>query len=376
MDQPRVTNTLRMNDRELRRILSLINSHDKGETASSKRRTRRWDASYQKVVVSTMDEHARMTHTLAILRNISETGLSYVHGQFMHINRECTIAIRDNQGQPRAVAGKIVRCSHVDGRFHEIGVRFDSPIDPHSFFITNSDDYAFHSEGFELSELKGEVLIVSPIEDEVQYLQSMFLGSFLTFDEADSIESFDKLDAVEYSYVIANWDLPDGTGIELLNAILAKEMIVPTIFLSALLDERRRVEGVSAGAVDVLFMPFEPSLLHRALADELLDDRKERINIQLSGDQLEASRWHIERAMEFSREAVKRLAAQDAAGLSNVLRDLSGISHRLELPTLQMSIERALSCATRGDLGTISSEIRNIVRICRAATSGLDKDAA
>ena len=43
------------------------------------------------------------------------------------------VCLKKTTGQIVAIDGKIVHCRHVQGTTHEIGVQFDSSIDPREF---------------------------------------------------------------------------------------------------------------------------------------------------------------------------------------------------------------------------------------------------
>ena len=45
------------------------------------------------------------------------------HGQFVHAQTDCTIHLKTLDGKLVGARGRVVRCRHVVGRVHEIGVR-------------------------------------------------------------------------------------------------------------------------------------------------------------------------------------------------------------------------------------------------------------
>lgn len=57
-------------------------------------------------------------------RNISLGGLSFLHGQRMQAGQVCTISLVTNKGDWMTIEGIVVRCRHVWGVIHEIGVEF------------------------------------------------------------------------------------------------------------------------------------------------------------------------------------------------------------------------------------------------------------
>ena len=61
-------------------------------------------------------------------RNLSQSGTGFLHGNFLHIGTRCTITLPHLDGQIATMGGKVVRCRHIQGKVHEIGVKFDKAI--------------------------------------------------------------------------------------------------------------------------------------------------------------------------------------------------------------------------------------------------------
>lgn len=62
-------------------------------------------------------------------KNISQGGLAVFHGQVLYPNTRCKLTLRTTAGEAVPVAGVVVYCKHFRARIHEIGLRFDSPVD-------------------------------------------------------------------------------------------------------------------------------------------------------------------------------------------------------------------------------------------------------
>ena len=112
--------------------------------------------------------------------------------------------------------------------------------------------------------------------------------------EAASIkEAWEKL--VEIDLLLLDWMLPDQSGIQFLEALRQHSPYqdLPVLMLTARVNERDRVEGLTKGADDYLTKPFSSAeLLARILA--LLRrsgkaGRIERKNLVLDLDQHQAS---------------------------------------------------------------------------------------
>ena len=74
----------------------------------------------------------RRTYSLAP-RNISCNGMSLLHGKFVYGGTNCVIGLQALDGQVVPTRGKVIWCRLISGRVHELGVRFDEPVDVGEF---------------------------------------------------------------------------------------------------------------------------------------------------------------------------------------------------------------------------------------------------
>lgn len=62
-------------------------------------------------------------------RNISSGGMAFLHGGFLHSGTRMQVCLVRLDGKVSKVSGRVVRCRHVAGRIHEVGMIFDSKIE-------------------------------------------------------------------------------------------------------------------------------------------------------------------------------------------------------------------------------------------------------
>ena len=63
-------------------------------------------------------------------RNIGELGIAFLHEAYVPDGARCLLTLPTTAGDYLQIEGDVVRCRHVRGRLHEVGVTFDQPIDP------------------------------------------------------------------------------------------------------------------------------------------------------------------------------------------------------------------------------------------------------
>jgi hypothetical protein len=110
-------------------IQHLLDTLDQREAAPAKdhegRRARRTRYRSIHVIVHVLSEYGDTRSRLQVAtRNISRSGLSFLHRRVMHVGQDLDIWIPLPQGRTLRVLARVVRCRHVQGMVHEIGVRF------------------------------------------------------------------------------------------------------------------------------------------------------------------------------------------------------------------------------------------------------------
>lgn len=66
-------------------------------------------------------------------RNLSKTGVAFLHGGFIHSGTECVMHLITRDGAWQSVPGQVVRCRFVESNIHEVGVQFTDPIELSKF---------------------------------------------------------------------------------------------------------------------------------------------------------------------------------------------------------------------------------------------------
>lgn len=62
------------------------------------------------------------------VRNVSVTGSSVLHAVFLPTHAPCTLVLITDQREPIAADATVVRCHHVEGAIHELGLLFVEPL--------------------------------------------------------------------------------------------------------------------------------------------------------------------------------------------------------------------------------------------------------
>ena len=92
--------------------------------------------------------------------------------------------------------------------------------------------------------------------------------SFVNVQEAeDGVEALKKLQAEEFDFVVSDWNMPNMTGIELLQAIRADAKLkhLPVLMVTAEAKKENIIAAAQAGASGYVVKPFTAATLDEKL---------------------------------------------------------------------------------------------------------------
>ncbi len=125
--------TIRLSEADINAVFDRLDATETSG-ARDRRATPRYAYRAQMIIVELKQPGAKVASPFVCpTRNLSRGGLACLHGGFVHSNTRCLIHLQTLQGGLHAVAGSVVRCRHIQGNVHEVGVRFDEPLDPAPF---------------------------------------------------------------------------------------------------------------------------------------------------------------------------------------------------------------------------------------------------
>jgi hypothetical protein len=120
--------SLTLNEAQWGQLLDRIES-GKGPTVPATRDRRDLDATRYPLVrpaaMRVVHPGGNVTSHLVRTRNLSAGGVGILHSSFLHPGTACHFAIKTIHGENVAVPARILWCRHVEGRCHELGLRFD-----------------------------------------------------------------------------------------------------------------------------------------------------------------------------------------------------------------------------------------------------------
>jgi len=125
----RCIDTLRLSDRDRALLLAHMERQLVRQGAADQRDHRRYRYQVSNGLGVEVRQNGSSPVAFAVWpRNLSASGVCFLHGGFLYDNTPVTIALTTMDGKPRTIDGRVARCRHVSGKVHEIGVLFDEAI--------------------------------------------------------------------------------------------------------------------------------------------------------------------------------------------------------------------------------------------------------
>jgi hypothetical protein len=130
MDQSTNISGIRLTDRERASLAKAMGIH----TGQERRRHRRFMLPKEFALVVRCAQPGGGGGTFSVTpRDISLSGIGFFHAAYIHPGTACTLIMRTLKGDAVSLAGTVMRCRHVSGRIHEVGVVFEHEVDVESF---------------------------------------------------------------------------------------------------------------------------------------------------------------------------------------------------------------------------------------------------
>jgi CheY-like chemotaxis protein len=255
-------------------------------------------------------------------RNLSRRGVGFLHGNFIHVGSRCQVYLLRLDGRRESISGVVVRCSHVQGLVHEVGVRFDNTIDLGEFLADYSHPAEEPQQSVELPRLSGKTLYVEDSANDQELLRFHLDNLGVEMVSITSpLEALQVVEREQFDLVAVGIRLPGMTGPEFAAALRADGYEGPIIALTAEDSAEIRSEAMASGCNAVYVKPFTLEHVVQWFAEHL-----PRAGTKTGDDQcLISTEWGNERMRPLILGFVERMQGQvdELARLLQVGKDHS-----------------------------------------------------
>ncbi len=360
-------NSLRLGQRDLNKLLEKYDQ-DQVSVTHPNREFVRWSFRVGAVNFSIEQNSGGKVVIPVATRNISRGGMCILHSSFVHLGSICEISLNVTGGKTEVIPGKVVRCSHLQGRIHEVGIAFDEQISTKDLLGLDPLNEAYSLESVEPDRLHGSALIVTPNDLDRDLILVFLEDTNLILNIANSIESAVTKVEKGCDIIIADFFLNDGTGPELVHAIQAAGCDTPVIVMTSDKTEQTLDLIRDAEAAGILSKPLTKHRVLQALAEFLHADGDggplySELNDEDPAFPLVGK--FLANVPRMALDLEQALRDNDVDECRKVCRALSGTAAPLGFPTISSLALIAEQKITNKDVKSAASDIRGTIVACR-----------
>jgi len=367
---------LRMNERDRETLTRELNSGRREVKGSDLRENQRVAYELAHGVVMELQQPGGNTSRYMVQpRDISCTGLGFLHGSFVYTDSVCTCELVTIDGSQMPIRGKIVRCRHVKGRVHEVGVHFDDPLAPTVFakcFIPSVPG----EPGAAAMTLEGDVVCIEPSTADRELLRFRMSDVGVTIHGVQfGVEGLKLLETLPKVHaVITELDLPGMSGLDVVAKFRKEGFFGPIFGVTSNDDPAAAAEARRCGCTEVFVKPYDFDELVVELAEHLPKDRSME-----SSSPLESELWANERMrplitsfiaemakqIELLREAVVQSDQKQALQIAKSLKGTSGNFGYPDIVKIAKSFSEMVEAGGFGD--AVNAKLDVMQLLCERA---------
>lgn len=263
-------NTIGLNAPALSRLLDTLDETE-SEAAGKRRDFVRWPFRMPGVHTTLRQPAGTVSSMVLACRNLSRSGISLLHRSYVHPGTECTLKIMRRDNVAEAVEGKVMRCKHISGVVHEIGIKFRTPIEIRKFLDLETKGNSISREHVNAENVQGIVLFVEDSSLDQMLFKRFLMETSVVLKCASSIAEAMQVVRSGADLIVSDFHLGDGTMVDLSRQLRADEINKPIIAVTADASIETRRAALAADAMTMLSKPMTKDLIVRAVAEGMLD---------------------------------------------------------------------------------------------------------
>ena len=307
--------------------------------------------------------------------NLSASGIGFLHGAFVFPGSNCQVNIKMPSGQHQRVAGVVKRCTHVNGKIHDVGVQFDQLVE-HGWYSSDDDAETTDEKPSELPSYAGSVMVFTPSKAERDLLHFMLTKLGLDVAAATKIpHAMRYVEGKTFQLILAAaWDGDDGQGLEFVRSL--KEANCRSPIVGIVDGDEDREAAIAAGCLAVSGSIQDTETLIQ-LIDKYVVSRGAGANEQ---DILKSTRWDdvsfrplILDFLDYLDQQLKilqqHLIAEDRDAFAMACRDICVTSRGYGYePIRDISSQLQALAGSEEDIGEIQKTYRDLAQLAARAT--------
>jgi len=360
-------NTLGSQSRKLDGLLDELDSRD-GDSVNRAHARRKYRERSVGVMLTQPDGSEVMLKLAA--RNLSVGGVSLLHSAFVYPGTDIMVDLPRVNGKPQRIRGKVMRCTHVQGVVHEVGVKFDELINLNEYKHADPFTDSFSYENVDRSRLTGTVIHIDPSQIDRQIVRHFLRDTSLSIRGCENYDEAQAYLEKGCDLLLAEFRLPEMDAAELTTSLRTEGHTMPVVVLSSSTSPET-LEAIQRAAVDVFIpKPIEEKRLIAALAEFLAPDSADQEHKPASLDE-----GLKELASMFAASLGETAGKLEAALQSENTKEILSIASQIKGSALSLGYERLGVCASelmgliigQAHPESINRVVRKLVTCCRTA---------
>lgn len=361
------TNSLGLSESGLKPLFDSLDSPPESASGKAARKAARWPIRNPSIRVMIDHPGGSQVELRMACRNLSTTGAGLLHSGYLYSDTACTIELIHPERGPTHIPARVIRCEHRTGVIHEVGVRFENPIDLRAYVRPNPIEQWFEAENVDPASLEGRLLYIDgdPIHQKLvgHFLKNSRVVVSIVSDGEEAVGAA----ANDFDLVLCEHHLKPICGAEIAQRLRAQNIRTP--FLLTSLDSGPGVmNAVDGRTIDAFIAkPLTESVLLRAVSEFLSKHSSGAASAESKRktELYNALKPHLVECADGLARAIKTDEPMDVVSLCMQIRQ---IDQALELGRLGSEIDAILEPLSESmRLADFTRELASIVKKCREA---------
>jgi len=282
-------------------------------------------------------------------RNLSECGIAFLHGGFVHHGSQVSVQLITLHGTWRDVDGDVATCRFISGKLHEIGVEFASHIEPAEYCI---------------DAVNPRVLLVDDDPSIARLTQVLLTKLNADVTHVDNGQAaVERASSETFDLIMMDLEMPGMDGLTATRELRSRGYSGKIIAATARTQPADRQECLEAGCDDFLPKPYDKETLARVL-DSV---NSESVFSTLSDDEdlAEVIDAFIREVPARIRELEDAALKDDATALETLARRLKGEGSMYGFAVIsEFAAEIESSLGSDASVPHVRDKLNELIQLC------------
>lgn len=365
-------NSVRLDQHALNKLLDERNNSTSGNDKSANRGYVRWSFRVPTLELKLIHPGRSESSVIVACRDLSAGGIGVLHSAFVHKGTQCVVRLPRVDGGHADVDGTVVRCQHIGGVIHEVGIRFGTAIEVRDFVKLDPFADGFVLEKVDPERLKGTVLFIAESPLEQSLVRHFLRQTQLTLIVSTSCEDALAKASAGVDLILCDYDRAANDGGAILSTLRHAGVSTPVIMLTADTSEETRTALICAQANAFIGKPLRQETLFRAVAEFMvMNDSQGGATSSLPPDHPNAGLLEsfVSTIHTYADDLTAALEKSDVHKCRTLCLQIVGAAPVMGFDKLAAHAQCAESALSNGSFADAQPSIRTLIATCKRTTA-------